>query len=163
MPPLRIYIETSVWSFAFAEDSPDYRGHTLEFFDRCRGGAFETFIPPVVLAEIRKAGEPLRTLLAGLIREIRPMVVEVSPEARGLADVFLRKAVVPAAKPEDAQHVAVAFAQRLDVLVSWNFKHIANVRRVDRFNAIALLEGYHQPLRIVSPSEVLYDDQSAQD
>jgi hypothetical protein len=47
----------------------------------------------------------------------------------------------------------------LDVLVSWNFRHISNVRRADRFNALAVLDGFLKPLRIVSPAEVLYDDQ----
>jgi hypothetical protein len=54
--------------------------------------------------------------------------------------------------------VAIAFGEELDVLVSWNFRHIASVRRAERFNAVAVMSGYYRPLKIVSPAEVLYDD-----
>lgn len=48
---------------------------------------------------------------------------------------------------------------RAGVLELWNFRHLANVRRAERFNAVAILAGYHRPLRIVSPAEVLYDEE----
>ena len=159
MNNLRIYIETSVWSFAFADDVPDYRADTLAFFQRCRGGGCDTFISDVVIAEIERAEEPLRQRLLDLIRDVHPIIFELSDRASLSADAFLKGGAVPPSKPEDARHVAAAFAEELDVLVSWNFRHIANVRRADRFNALALLAGYHRPLRIVSPAEVLYDDE----
>lgn len=157
---MQIYIETSVWSFAFADDSPDYTAETLAFFDRCRQGLLTPVISTVVLEELDRADDPLRTQLRGLVDDISPTVLRLSADARSLADAFLRHGAVPPSKPEDARHVAVAFVAGLDVLVSWNFRHIANVRRADRFNAIALLEGFHKPLHIVSPAETPYDDQS---
>ena len=155
---LNIYVETSVWSFAFAEDAPDYRSDTLTFLDRCREGRVRPFVSQVVLDEIDRADAPLRTQLIELLNEIGPGVVGCTDQAERLAHAFLRERVVPVKKPEDARHVAVAFAEELDVLVSWNFRHIAGVRRADRFNAVALLEGFYKPLRIVSPAEVIYDD-----
>ena len=154
---LRVYIETSVWSFAFAEDVPDYRADTLAFFDRCRAGMFETYVSDVVLEEIEQAAEPLRTHLLDLVRAVHPTLIGFSRTGATLADAFVQARVVPSGKPEDARHVAAAFEQRLDVLVSWNFRHIANVRRAEQFNAVAVLCGHHHPLRIVSPAEVLYD------
>jgi hypothetical protein len=159
MNKLRIYIETSVWSFAFADDAPDYRADTLAFFERCRSGFCDAFISDIVLAEIDRAEDPLKEQLIQIVRDVRPTVFALSPDAQALSDVFLREHAVPPSKPEDARHVAAAFAEELDVLVSWNFRHIANVRRADRFNALALLAGYHRPLRIVSPAEVLYEDE----
>ena len=159
MRKLRVYIETSVWSFAFAEDAPNYRDDTLAFLERCRAGAFDTVICPLVLEEIERASEPLQARLAELVRQIGPTLIEFSPSAAELADRFVRQGVVPASKPEDAGHVAAAFVDEVDVLVSWSFRHIANVRRAERFNAVAVLAGYHRPLRIVSPAEVLYDEE----
>ena len=100
----------------------------------------------------------LRDRLIQVVREIEPTVVEFDSRAEELAEAFVRERVVPASKPQDARHVAAAFVAELDVLVSWNFRHIASVRRADRFNAVALLEGFYKPLRIVSPPEVIYDD-----
>ena len=158
MGVLRVYVETSVWSFVLADDVPDYRLHTLEFLAQCRAGRIEPFVSPVVLEELDRAEPHLRDRLIQLVREIEPTVVEFDRRAEELADAFVRERVVPASKPQDARHVAAAFVAELDVLVSWNFRHIASVRRADRFNAGALLEGFYKPLRIVSPPEVIYDD-----
>ena len=57
----------------------------------------------------------------------------------------------------DAQHIAVATVARVDVLVSWNFRHIVNVDRIRGFNAVNLRVGYPL-LEIRSPLEVWRDD-----
>jgi hypothetical protein len=57
----------------------------------------------------------------------------------------------------DAQHIAVATVARVDVLVSWNFRHIVNVDRIHGFNAVNLRAGYPL-LEIRSPLEVWKDD-----
>ena len=87
------------------------------------------------------------------------MLLSTLPEANSLLEAFLRENVVPASKAEDGRHVAIAMVHGLDVLVSWNFRHIVNIRREERFNAVALLEGYHHRLLIVSPKELIYDDE----
>ena len=55
----------------------------------------------------------------------------------------------------DALHVAIASVHGIRLIVSWNFKHLVNVRREDGFNAVNLLEGW-PPVRIVSPKEIIY-------
>jgi hypothetical protein len=57
----------------------------------------------------------------------------------------------------DAQHIAVATVARVDVLVSWNFRHIVNLDRIRGFNAVNLRAGYPL-LEIRSPLEVSSDD-----
>jgi hypothetical protein len=79
--------------------------------------------------------------------------------ADSLSNAFVPERAVPPSKPQDARHVAIAVVHGLDVLVSWNFRHIVNLRREERFNAIALLEGYHRGLRIASPKELIYYDE----
>ena len=56
----------------------------------------------------------------------------------------------------DAQHIAIATIQRVDVLVSWNFKHIVNLTRIRLYNSVNLKYGYSL-LEIRSPQEVLYE------
>ena len=63
---------------------------------------------------------------------------------------------------DDARHVAICTVHRVNHLVSWNFKHLVNVRRSAGFNAVNLLQGY-SPVSIVNPKELIYastDDQS---
>ena len=158
MKKMHVYVETSVWSFAFAEDVPEYRADTMVFLDLCRKRQFEPYVSDAVLSEIQFAQPPLRKRLEELLRGVKPVLLPWLPEADDLSDTFVREKAVPPSKPQDARHVAIAIAHDLDVLVSWNFRHIVNLRREERFNAIALLEGYHHQLRIVSPKELIdYD------
>lgn len=154
---MEVYVETTVWSFVFAEDSPDYRADTLRFFDRCRGGQIRPVISAIVLREIAKTPGARRDRLEAPIHELSPALVPVSDRALALADAFVNSGAVPPSKPDDARHVAAAFAEAIPVLVSWNFKHIANIRRADRFNAVAVIQGFSHTLRIASPAEVLYE------
>lgn len=158
---MRVYVETTVWSFAVATDSPDLTAQTVEFFAACEKGRFQAVIGPTVLDEIDRADETTRELLRSLIGRVSPSQVPTSDAGRHLASEFLRMGAVPPSKPDDASHVADAVLAGGDVLVSWNFKHIANKRREEKFNAIALLSGYRDRLMITTPSEVLYGDDAA--
>ena len=55
---------------------------------------------------------------------------------------------------DDAIHVAVATVSGVDILVSWNFRHIVNFQKIRKFNAVNMSEGY-QILDIRSPKEVI--------
>jgi hypothetical protein len=57
----------------------------------------------------------------------------------------------------DAQHITLATVARVDVLVSWNFNHIVNPRRIHAYNTVNLKRGYPL-LEIRSPREVLGDE-----
>lgn len=159
MQKFHIYIETSVWSFAFAEDVPEYQADTIQFFKLCKKRAFETYISSVVLSELEQANKPLRERLEQLVRDVQPLLLSTTPEVDNLSKAFLREKVIPSSRPEDTRHVAIAMVHGVDILVFWNFRHIVNIRREERFNALALLEGYHHHLRIVSPKELIYYDE----
>jgi hypothetical protein len=133
---IHVYVETSVWSFAFAEDVPEYRADTTVSLDLCRRRVFEPYISNAVLTEMQFAQPPLRKRLEDLLRDVKPVLLPWLPEADDLADIFVRERGVPPSKPQDARHVAIAIARELDVFVSCNFRHIVNLRREERFNAI---------------------------
>jgi hypothetical protein len=54
----------------------------------------------------------------------------------------------------DCLHIAIATVARLDLLVSWNFKHIVNINRIRGYNSINIKNGYPS-LEIRSPKEVI--------
>jgi hypothetical protein len=63
---------------------------------------------------------------------------------------------------DDALHVAMATVHGVLLIVSWNFKHLVNVRREEAFNAVNILRGW--PLvRIVSPKEIIHADPDSPD
>ena len=84
--------------------------------------------------------------------------VTFNAEAAELAQEYLAAGVIGATYLEDAWHIATATVQHVDVLVSWNFKHIVNLDRIRGYNSVNLRLGYTF-LEISSPQEVLrYED-----
>ena len=80
--------------------------------------------------------------------------VELSIEAKQLAEKYLSESVVSKKSKVDAQHIAIATINRADVLVSWNFKHIVNLEKIHGYNAVNLKQGYPM-IEIRTPLEVL--------
>jgi hypothetical protein len=160
MKKLRIYLDTSVVNFLFAEDAPDFRRVTEEFFNR-HAQKYELFASEVVILEIERDPDPQhrRRLLDALHRH--PITLLPSdPEVERLADLYLARGIIPAKKREDALHVGYATVHGLDILLSWNFKHLANVRREGLIAAANEHEGYGHTLRLLSPLEVEDDSQA---
>lgn len=154
MNKLRIYLDTSIVNFLFAEDAPDFRRVTEDFF-AVHAQKYELFASEVVILEIERDpdAEHRQKLLHALHRQ--PIaLLPGDPEIERLADLYLARGVIPAKKREDALHVAYATVHGLDILLSWNFKHLANVRREALIAAINRQEGHQHPLRLLSPLEV---------
>ena len=78
-------------------------------------------------------------------------------ELARLANLYVESAIVPLNKMEDALHVAYATVYEMDILLSWNFKHLANVNKEAKIQIVNFSEGYRRPLRLSSPMEVLDD------
>ena len=155
MKKLKIYIETSTWNFIFADDSPEKMAITKEFFNLIRRGVYTVYISEVVKAEINRAPESIKSKLLGLIEEIRPVILKLSSEAEDLADMYVKRKIIPGKKAEDALHVAVATLEELDAIVTWNYKHLANIRKAELFYGVNLEQGFHKRLEIVTPWEVI--------
>ena len=88
------------------------------------------------------------------IARINPVELKLSGEADQLAQRFITEGVVPPRRLDDARHVACALVNEMDVFISWNHRHLANTRKADAFNAVAVLAGFDARLEIHTPLEV---------
>jgi hypothetical protein len=156
MKKLKLYLETSVWNFLFADDAPERKGDTIRFFEEIRNGDYELFISGLVIAEIERAREPVRNMLLEKIDEIEPEVLEIIGEADGLAQKYAGACFLPEKAFDDLTHVAVATVNRMDFLVSWNLKHIVKVKSIAGINEVNLSEGYRE-LKICTVQGVITD------
>jgi hypothetical protein len=84
--------------------------------------------------------------------------VDVTEEAYELAQKYLDEKVVGQTSSDDCRHIATATINKVDILVSWNFKHIVNVFRIRGYNSINLRYGYSQ-LDIRSPKEIVNNEE----
>ena len=154
MRKLKLYLDTSVWSFFFADDAPEKRDITKVFFESVSEGSYEIFFSEVVIRELNNAPEPKRTSFAKLLEKLNPTKLEITNEIEELASLYIERGVVPIAKRDDALHVSIASVYEMDAVITWNYHHLANLRKAEVFNGINLEQGFTKHLKIVTPMEV---------
>jgi predicted nucleic acid-binding protein len=152
--PLRVYVDTSV--FGGVHDD-EFRAPSERFFAAVREGAFVVLVSEALVVEISSAPAIVQATFAA--HRARMEAVETTTEAAALAEAYLAARVVPTASRVDALHVALASVARADAVVSWNFKHLVQLRRIRGFHAVNVLRGY--PLiEIRSPLEVIDEEEA---
>ena len=80
--------------------------------------------------------------------------VELTEEAIKLADRCIAEKVVGKTSVNDCRHIAIATLNKVDILASWNFRHIVNLERIKGYNGVNLKCGY-SVIEIRSPKELL--------
>lgn len=151
---MRLYLETSVPNFLFAEDVPDERRHTERLFEDIDRGLHEVWVSGLYHEEVLRARNPvLRANLLMVLDRYRIPSLPITNEVKALMHAYIAQQAFTAASWADAQHVAVAVLNQCERVVSWNFKHIVRdwtMKRVDEVNARLGL----QSVVICTPKEV---------
>ena len=145
-----LYLDTSVIGGYF---DPEFMADTRALWRLMEAGRFRFFTSVITDQEIAGAPERVRALMRETFAG--SVLLPLSREADELGTAYLTQKVVPRDYEDDAYHVAVCTVARIDFLVSWNFKHLANVRREVGFNAVNVLHGY-PPVRIVAPTFLIH-------
>ena len=147
---LKIYIDTSVLGGVYDDEFRDWSTKLIEEF---KEGIKIAVISDITLRELEDAPQKVKEVLDEIPDSNKEYVV-LNEEARKLAEYYIKEGVVSENYLVDAQHIAIATVYKVDVLVSWNFKHIVNLQKIKLYNAINLKYGYTL-LEIRSPREVI--------
>lgn len=154
----RVYTDTSVIGGCFdAEFAPWSNALVRD----CQIGRLRLVLSDVVALEVVGAPEPVREKYAELLA-YRPEVLTTSQEALELAARYQARGILTPKYATDGLHIALATVAGVDVLVSWNFRHIVHFDKIRRFNAVNLEAGY-KPISIHSPREVATDTEDQTD
>ena len=149
----RIYVDASV--VGGCEDD-EFAAHSLRLMESFVRGDFVLVVSTLTVQELAAAPDAVRRHLAS-VPEAHIETLQLDAEARELAEAYISEGVIMARMRADAQHIAIATVARVDVLVSWNFKHIVNLYRIHGYNSVNLRRGY-PTLEIRAPREVLLDE-----
>lgn len=104
------------------------------------------------MAELELAPETVKAKWVEIL-DLSPELLEVTEEVTALTTSYAERGALPPKFRNDMLHIALATVADVDVLVSWNFKHIVRLDKIRIFNAVNLELGYKQ-LQIYSPREV---------
>ena len=147
---MRIYIDTSVIGGFY---DAEFDEATKELFKEVEKGKIILVVSELLQAELLRAPEYVRTHLDKYSKK-QIERVELTEEATILADRYIADQVVGKTSKADCQHIAIATINKVDVLVSWNFKHIVNLKRIRGYNSVNLKNNYSM-LEIRTPKEII--------
>ena len=151
MKVFRIYIENSVIGGYFDDEFKDF---TQKLFNNFRSSIYKPIISSHVIAELEN-GAP--DFVIDILKTIEYEEFVVNEEMIKLAEKYMEQKIISEKYYGDALHIAIATVLGVDVLVSWNFKHIVNLNKIKLFNSVNLREGYNI-LEIRSPREVIENE-----
>jgi predicted nucleic acid-binding protein len=145
----RVYVDTSVIGGCF---EPEFAPWSNALFSDFRIGTYLPVVSEIVAAEVEDAPETVRQRYADLL-VLGAEILEVDRSIVALASIYQARKILTPKFYDDGLHIALATAAEVDLLVSWNFKHIVHYQKIRLFNAVHLELGY-KPLQIYSPREV---------
>ena len=143
----RVYLETSFFS-ACVSDRVDPRSVVRRDESRRwwvqQRGLHKLFVSAEVIRELSAPTYPHRDEAMALTAEAE--VLNVDEQAQGLARILVREKAMPGPEESgDALHVAVATVHQMDVVLSWNVRHLANRRKTAHLREVCRRVGYVPP------------------
>lgn len=146
----RFYFDTSVFGGLF---DIEFEQETTLLFEKVTLGQIKCVYSNLTESELSSTPERVRNFFQNLGAEFKEKIL-VTPDGLKLAQTYVDEKVVGEASLDDCIHIATATLNKVDLLVSWNFKHIVNVYRIRGYNSINLRLGYGT-LDIHSPKEIV--------
>ena len=151
----KIYLETTIFNFPFADDAPELKADTLKLFDAIKAGKYEPYTSTYAVEELERTKEPEKLeKMKGLIDEYHIIMISGSGEAERLAALYLAEGAVSKKYNTDALHIAITTVSELDFIVSLNFHHIVRQKTIRETTRINEREGYKK-IGIYEPWEVI--------
>lgn len=150
MKRLRIYADTSVYGGCFDEE---FSKESNQLFEEIKNGKYLLVVSQTIQLELEEAPSEVKEVLF----KVPKTQIEYLPETESVIELrneYIKAGILGEASLNDATHVAEATIGRVDVIVSWNFKHIVHFEKIRKFNGINLIMGYHE-IAIYSPKEVV--------
>jgi predicted nucleic acid-binding protein len=165
MKKLRVYLDTSIINFLYIKDSPEYRKATEAFFENVvANDKIDTYISNIVIDEINKTenNEKREVLLKTFEKyeNIKILIAEneVLDEIAFLGESYIKNGIIPPKKVADSFHIAYSIVFQMDILLSWNFQHLANINKEQKIIILNKTLGYNYPFRMANPLEVYFEE-----
>ena len=151
---LKVYLDTSVISHLMQEDAPEKMADTLALWTQFEAGKYDICLSQLTLDEVGECHEPKRTMLYEYLSKIAYTKLEITDEVLRFANHIVGMGILTPKSIDDCQHIATAVVHGCDCIISWNFKHIVNIKTIKGVRAITHLESY-KDIDIMNPSVLL--------
>jgi len=154
----RIYIDTSVVGYLHQESQPEKMGDTHKLWQKIKQGEYEVVLSQLMFDEIsRTSNEEIKDIMLGFIAEIDYIKSEVTHDVKEIAELIKKNHILTEKSADDCLHIGCAITSECDVIVSWNFKHLVNIKTINGVKAITALCGY-KDMNIVQPTMLIQEE-----
>lgn len=154
---IKVYLDTSVVSHLWQLDAIEKMQETLMLWEKFKKGKFDIYLSLLTLEEINGCNETKRDKLSEHLRQIKYKILNVTDDAENIADMIVNMKILTKKSIDDCTHIGVAVSNGLDYLISWNFKHMVNIKTVNGVRAISILNGY-KTIDLVTPTYFLGEE-----
>ena len=159
MKKLKIYLDTSIVGYLHQETQPEKMADTQALWELIKNGTYEVLVSDLLLAELgNNPNEEIKDILLGFLAEIDYEIVPITPEIERIALMIISQGILTKKNYEDCLHIATALVSDCNLLVSWNFKHLVNIKTISGVRAISNLAGY-KSIDIVAPTLLIQGDE----
>ena len=149
---LSLYIETSVIG-AYLDNGDTYRRDlTIRWFEH-ELKEYRVFTSQLTMRELDRFEDPYRSSYLAIASGFETL--GVADEASMLADGYVARGIFQRKFMADALHLAIASFNKIDYFVTWNFGHMANVRKQARMRVFNTAAGFFSPT-IVTPEFLVH-------
>ena len=160
MKKIKVYLDTSVISYLYQLDAFEKMEETKRLWEVFREGkVYEVYISDLVMNEVSACNEEKLAILMEYLEQIDYNIIESNVDTIRLANKIIDFGILKKTSFDDCQHIAAALLVGCDIIISWNFKHIVNVKTVRGVKVITTLEGY-KDLLIYPPPALLEKEDS---
>ena len=154
---LKVYLDTSVISHLWQLDAPEKMQETLDLWDEFKVGKFDIYLSKVTIEEINECTEEKKQKLSKYLNEIKFIILNLSEEAISVGRQIIELGILKEKSRDDANHIGVAVTNGMDYIISWNFKHMVNIKTVNGVRAITNLRNYNN-IDLVTPTYFLGEE-----
>ena len=151
----RFYFDTSVFGGLF--DS-EFEEETVLLFEKVTLGQIRCIYSNLTESELTNAPERVGDYFVNIPENCKEKIL-VTPDALILAQTYIEEKVVGETSLDDCIHIATATLHKVDMLVSWNFKHIVNLSRIRQYNSVNIKKGYSF-VEIRSPRDIIKEEEN---
>ena len=151
---LKVYLDTSVVSYLQQEDAPDRMADTLKLWKKFKAGCYDIYLSSMTTLEVNRCNASKLSFLNSKLSEINYTEIKIGDNELNLAREIISMGILTEKSFDDCQHIAVAVLSECDIIVSWNFKHLVNIKTIQGVRKITQLKGY-KDIEIMNPTTLL--------
>jgi len=157
MRKIKLYMDTSIVSHLFADDTPDKMADTIRLWRELAIDKYEIYISDIVTNEIQQCPEPKRSQMLEKMRQIKLNLLHETNEVKELASEYIKGGVLKEKSYDDCLHIAYSVIHHCDAIVSWNFKHLVNFKTIDKVRIVNAINRYKE-ISIIFPTMLVEEE-----